>query len=53
MHPLLGAMSLFHSDQGIQESAAAYMEPMRPAGAEASLAEIGEPQRNGYGEQLI
>ena len=39
--------------QGIQYAATAYIEMLRAAGAEVSMAEIGEAWQNGYAERLI
>jgi putative transposase len=47
------APEIHHSDQGIQYAAAAYIEMLRAAGAEISMAEIGEAWQNGYAERLI
>jgi putative transposase len=44
---------IHHSDQGIQYAAAAYIQMLRAAGAEVSMAEIGEAWQNGYAERLI
>jgi transposase InsO family protein len=47
------APEIHHSDQGIQYAAAAYIQMLRAAGAEISMAEIGEAWQNGYAERLI
>jgi putative transposase len=47
------APEIHHSDQGIQYAAAAYIKMLRAAGAEISMAEIGEAWQNGYAERLI
>jgi putative transposase len=47
------APEIHHSDQGIQYAATAYIEMLRAAGAEISMAEIGEAWQNGYAERLI
>lgn len=44
---------IHHSDQGIQYAAAAYTQMLRAAGAEISMADIGEAWQNGYAERLI
>ena len=44
---------IHHSDQGIQYAATAYTEMLRAAGAEISMADIGEAWQNGYAERLM
>jgi putative transposase len=44
---------IHHSDQGIQYAADAYIQMLRAAGTEVSMAEIGEAWQNGYAERLI
>ena len=43
---------IHHSDQGIQYAAGAYTQMLRAAGAEISMADIGEAWQNGYAESL-
>ena len=44
---------IHHSDQGVQYAATAYTEMLRAAGAEISMADIGEAWQNGYAERLM
>ena len=44
---------IHHSDQGIQYAATAYVQMLRSADAEISMAERGEAWQNGYAERLI
>jgi len=44
---------IHHSDQGIQYAATAYTQMLRAAGAEISMADIGEAWQNGYAERLM
>lgn len=44
---------IHHSDQGIQYAAGAYTQMLRAAGAEISMADIGEAWQNGYAERLM
>jgi len=42
-----------HSDQGVQYAATGYVERLRRAGAEVSMAAVGEPRENGHAERLM
>src|SRR4028119_752141 len=42
-----------HSDQGVQYAAAPYVQLLREAGVQISMATAGEPRENGYAERLI
>ena len=44
---------IHHSDQGVQYAATAYTEILKGAGAQISMAEVGEAWQNGYAERLI
>ena len=44
---------IHHSDQGIQYAASAYIQMLRAADAEISMAECGQAWQNGYAERLI
>ncbi len=44
---------IHHSDQGVQYAAAAYVQRLRTAGVQISMAVVGEPRKNGYAERLI
>jgi putative transposase len=44
---------IHHSDQGIQYAAPQYVELLREAGVQISMAAVGEPTQNGYAERLI
>lgn len=47
------APDIHHSDQGVQYAATAYVEALREAQVQISMAEIGEAWQNGYAERLI
>ncbi len=47
------APDIHHSDQGVQYAATAYIEVLREAQVQISMAEIGEAWQNGYAERLI
>jgi len=44
---------IHHSDQGVQYAAADYVQALRDAGADISMAAVGEPTENGYAERLM
>lgn len=44
---------IHHSDQGIQYAATAYVEMLLSAGAQISMAEVGQAWQNGYAERLM
>lgn len=47
------APEIHHSDQGVQYAATAYTDLLVAAGAQISMAEVGEPTENGYAERLL
>ena len=49
-HP---APEIHHSDQGAQYAAKDYVNVLRDAGTQISMAAAGEPSENGYAERLI
>jgi putative transposase len=44
---------IHHSDQGVQYAATEYVETLRQAGVQISMADIGDPTQNGHVERLI
>jgi putative transposase len=44
---------IHHSDQGIQYAAPQYIQTLRAAGIQISMAAVGEPRQNGYAERVI
>jgi transposase InsO family protein len=42
-----------HSDQGVQYAATAYVELLTSRGVTVSMANVGEPEENGYAERLM
>jgi putative transposase len=44
---------IHHSDQGIQYAAPQYIQLLRTAGVQISMATVGEPTQNGYAERVI
>jgi transposase InsO family protein len=42
-----------HSDQGVQYAATAHTDLLAGRGAAISMAAIGKPEENGYGERLM
>jgi putative transposase len=44
---------IHHSDQGVQYGATAYITTLQRAGAQISMATVGEPTENGYAERLM
>jgi transposase InsO family protein len=48
-----GSPTIHHSDQGVQYAATEYVSRLELAGAQISMAEVGEAWQNGYAERLI
>jgi transposase InsO family protein len=48
-----GCPEIHHSDQGVQYAAAAYVALLTERGAALSMAEVGEPEENGFAERLM
>jgi transposase InsO family protein len=48
-----GRPEIHHPDQGVQSAATAYVELLEAAGSAISMASVGEPKGNGYGERLM
>src|SRR5512135_118867 len=48
-----GRPEIHHSDQGVQYAATAYVEMLMSAGSQISMANVGEPEENGYAERLM
>jgi len=44
---------IHYSDQGLQYAAWEYVKMLQIAGVKISMAEMGEPNQNGYAERLI
>jgi len=44
---------IHHSDQGLQYAATGYVELLKQARVQISMAEVGEAAQNGYAERLI
>jgi transposase InsO family protein len=44
---------IHHSDQGVQYAANDYVDRLRGAGVQLSMAAVGEPRENGYAERLM
>jgi transposase InsO family protein len=44
---------IHHSDQGIQYAVPQYVQVLRTAGVQISMAAVGEPRQNGYAERVI
>ena len=44
---------IHHSDQGIQYAAPQYVQMLREAAVQISMAAVGEPRQNGYAERVI
>lgn len=49
----VGRPHIHHSDQGVQYAAGGYVALLEVAGAQISMASIGEPRENGYAERLM
>jgi putative transposase len=48
-----GCPGIHHSDQGVQYAATAYVAMLKARGVEISMANVGEPEENGYAERLM
>jgi putative transposase len=48
-----GRPEIHHSDQGVQYAATAYVEMLRAREVKISMANVGEPEENGYDEILM
>ena len=48
-----GRPEIHHSDQGVQYAATAYVELLKEADAQISMASVGEPRENGDAERLM
>jgi transposase InsO family protein len=48
-----GCPGIHHSDQGVQYAATADVDMLRARGVEISMANVGEPEENGYAERLM
>ena len=48
-----GRPEIHHSDQGVQYAATAYVEMLMSVGSQISMANVGEPEENGYAERLM
>lgn len=48
-----GCPEIHHSDQGVQYAATAYVEMLKARGVKISMANVGEPEENGYAERLM
>src|SRR5947208_15852566 len=48
-----GCPEIHHSDQGVQYAATAYVEMLKAREVEISMANVGEPEENGYAERLM
>ena len=44
---------MYHSDQGVQYAATAYVDRLMGLGVTPSMAAVGEPRQNGYAERLM
>ena len=44
---------IHHSDQGVQYAATGYIDRLRAAGVQISMAQVGKPEENGYAERLM
>jgi putative transposase len=44
---------IHHSDQGVQYAAKDYVQMLKDAGADISMAAVGEPTENGFAERLM
>jgi len=50
---LKGSPQIHHSDQGLQYAQTAYVQALREAGVQVSMAAVGKPEENGYAERLV
>jgi putative transposase len=48
-----GCPEIHHSDQGVQYAAIAYVSMLNEKGVKTSMANVGEPEENGYAERLM
>lgn len=48
-----GRPEIHHSDQGVQYAATDYVEVLKDAGSQISMAEVGHAEQNGYAERVI
>jgi len=48
-----GCPEIHHSDQGVQYAATAYVDLLKARGVRISMANVGEPEENGYAERLM
>jgi transposase InsO family protein len=48
-----GRPQIHHSDQGVQYAATDYVEVLKKAGIQISMAEVGHAEQNGYAERVI
>ena len=48
-----GRPEIHHSDQGVQYAATAYVEMLKSEDIQISMANVGEPEENGYAERLM
>ena len=48
-----GRPEIHHSDQGVQYAATAYVDMLINSNVKISMANVGEPEENGYAERLM
>ncbi len=48
-----GRPEIHHSDQGVQYAATNYVEVLKDAKVQISMAEVGHAEQNGYAERVI
>jgi transposase InsO family protein len=48
-----GRPEIHHSDQGVQYAATAYVDMLKNSHVKISMANVGEPEENGYAERLM
>ncbi len=48
-----GRPEIHHSDQGVQYACEAYVERLKEAGVQISMAEVGHAEQNGYAERVL
>jgi putative transposase len=48
-----GSPEIHHSDQGVQYAATAYVDRLKARDVKISMANVGEPEENGYAERLM
>ena len=48
-----GCPEIHHSDQGVQYAATAYVDMLEGREVKISMANVGEPEENGYAERLM